>query len=155
MHNLSEEELDALGFNNEVTTSDWIRLNRKLFVRTFLAIMLTLIRVAAIIFNPQGYSTIVYPTIDISADNLVSLAYGRLFFACIFFSVYLLALRNNFYLRSISMAAVVIAAALFWSDLQMYFIGGFSQFTAGAFAYLILRLCLIYLILANYIDIRR
>jgi hypothetical protein len=155
MHNLSQEEMDALSFHEEVVTSDWIRLKRKLFIRTFLGLVITLTRSMVMISNPQMYFAIVYPTTGVGVDNLASLVYPRLLIACIFFAIYLYALKNNLYLRSLSMTAVVIVVALFWSDMQVYIIGGFSQFTAGIFFSLALRLLLIYLIIANYIDIRR
>ena len=155
MDKLSQEEVDALSSFEEVTTYDWVRLKRKILVRLWMAIGLTCIRVAYMIYSPQTYSMIVYQNADSGTENLVALAYGRLFLGFLFFSVTLYALKNNLYLRSISMAGVVIVFALFWSDLQVYIIGGFSQFTAEALAFLILRLWMIYLITANYFDIRR
>ena len=155
MDKLSQEEVDALLSFEEVSTSDWIRLKRKIFVRLWVAFVLTCIRVAYMIYSPQTYSMIVYQNADSGTDDLVTLAYGRLFLGFLFFFVTLYALKNNLYLRSVSMAGVVVVFALFWSDLQVYIIGGFSQFTAEALAFLILRLWMIYLITANYFDIRR
>ncbi len=53
MHNLSQEEMDALSFHEEVVTSDWIRLKRKIFIRTFLGLVITLTRSMVMISNPQ------------------------------------------------------------------------------------------------------
>jgi len=155
MDKLSQEEVDALSSFEEVTTYDWVRLKRKILVRLWMAIGLTCIRVAYMIYSPQTYSMIVYQNADSGTENLVALAYGRLFLGFLFFSVTLYALKNNLYLMSVSRAGVVVVFALFWSDLQVYIIGGFSQFTAEALAFLILRLWMIYLITANYFDIRR
>jgi len=155
MEKLSQEEVDALSSFFEVTTSDWIRLKRKIFVRLWLAIVISCVRVVCMIYSPQTYSWIVYQSADSGTDTLMGMAYGRIFFAFLFFSLTLYALKHNLYLRTVSMAGVVLVFALFWSDLQVYIISGFSQFTAEAFIFLTLRLCLIYLVTANYIDIRR
>ena len=98
MDKLSQEEVDALSSFEEVTTYDWVRLKRKILVRLWMAIGLTCIRVAYMIYSPQTYSMIVYQNADSGTENLVALAYGRLFLGFLFFSVTLYALKNNLYL---------------------------------------------------------
>ena len=127
MDKLSQEEVDALLSFEEVNTSDWIRLERKIFVRLWVAFVLTCIRVAYMIYSPQTYSMIVYQNADSGTDDLVTLAYGRLFLGFLFFFVTLYALKNNLYLRSISMAGVVIVFALFWSTCKFILSAGFHS----------------------------
>ena len=156
MNNISEEELLALQAHVEVEASQWEKLKKRIFIRAVVIIGLFVVRALMLKLYPQNYESLVYDSISPPpGTDLGQLIYARLLVGAAFSVVYLFALRTNSYLRTISIIALKAPIALIWGDLQMFLVSSFPDFTLISSISFGLRLVTIYLLLLNYLDIRK
>ena len=155
MHNISEEELQALQAHIEVENSVWLRLKQKILFRSYLVIALLLFRALLLFLFPQSYSNAIFDAEGLRPADVTSLVGVRLLVAGVLASVYLFALQTNRYLRSVTILGLIVPCAMIWADLQMFLISSFPSFTTVATIGFLARLLALYLLARNYIDIRR
>jgi hypothetical protein len=59
------------------------------------------------------------------------------------------------YFRTMSVIALTVAYSLVWADLEIYVFSMAGAMSVEAVILLLLRLCVLGLLFANYLDIRR
>ncbi len=155
MHNISEEELQALQAHIEVENSVWLRLKQKILFRSYLVIALLLFRALLLFLFPQSYSNAIFEAEGLRPADVTSLVSVRLLVAGVLAGLYLFALQTNRYLRSVTILGLIVPFAMIWADLQMFLISSFPSFTTVATIGFLARLFALYLLARNYIDIRR
>jgi hypothetical protein len=69
--------------------------------------------------------------------------------------VYLYAIYNNAYLRTVAIMVSVVAFALLWSDLESLLFYSLIEFQWYLILTFVVRIAVIYLLFKNYLDIRQ
>ena len=155
MHNVSEDELLALQAHVEVEASQWQKLKKRILIRTLIVIGLILFRLLILKLYPETYIPLVFDGAGLDAAELGELITGRLLSGVVLSCVYLYALITNSYLRSVSIIALIVPISLMWADLQMFLVSSFPDFTLVVSISFAMRVLAVYLLLLNYLDIRR
>ena len=155
MSNVSDEELRALRVHDEVENSQWLRLRKRILIRGILVVVMIVIRAVLMKAYPQDYMNTIFNAAGLASDEVASLISARLILGAVLSAVYLYALMTNRFLRTVSIVALIVPVAIIWADLQIFLLSSFPAFTVVAAIGFTLRLIALYLLVRNYIDIRR
>ena len=153
---VSEEELRALLPAYEVEGQYFDRIRNKLLIRTLAVVALFIVRLALIVIYPD-YHIGTYWEGDLieGRKQLESVLLFRISVLVPLAIIYFVCLWKNFYFRSITVLSLVIICSILWSDTETHFLAFSQAPTMGIIAAITIRLLAIYLLVLNYLDVRR
>ena len=152
---VTEEELRALMPFYEVEESRFRQIKYRIIIRTGIIGVLMIIRAVVDFCFPELLAQIDSrgDTVDSYIDPNVLVVRTVLLVTSAF--LYLYCLWTNRYFRTMSVIALVISYSLLWADLETYIFSMTGEMTLSAALFLLLRICALGLLFANYLDIRR
>ena len=153
---VSEEEMRALLPAYEVEGQYFDRIRNKLLIRTLAVAALFIVRLALIVIYPD-YHIGTYWEGDLieGTKQLESVLLFRISVLVPLAIIYFVCLWKNFYFRSITVLSLVIICSILWSDTETHFLAFSQAPTMGVIAAITIRLLAIYLLVLNYLDVRR
>ena len=152
---VTEEELRALMPFYEVEESRFRQIKKRIAIRTSIVGFLMILRGIVVYSFPeflsqtdsQGHLQDSYISANVLLVRTVLLA--------VIASVYIYCLWTNKYFRTMSVIALIVAYSLVWADLEIYVFTMAGEISMVTVILLLLRLCALGLLFANYLDIRR
>ena len=152
---VTEEELRALMPFYEVEESRFRQIKKRIVIRTSIVGFLMILRGIVVYSFPEFLSQTDsqghLPDSYISANVLLV----RTVLLAVIASVYIYCLWTNTYFRTVSVIALIVAYSLVWADLETYVFAMAGELSMVMVILLLLRLCALGLLFANYLDIRR
>lgn len=154
-YNISPEEMSALLPHYEVTELKWLRVRKRILVRTMIIVLLYLARATILIFTPEYHLYAANYASDMGQQFVTNIVIFRVILLIVILIVYLYAVGYNLYLRTVSVAVICVLFALLWSDLETYIfhsLGGMKWYFVTQLGMRILGL---YLLIKNYLEVRQ
>ena len=152
---VTEEELRALMPFYEIEESRFRQIKKRIVIRTSIVGFLMTLRGIVVYSFPellnqtdsQGNVLDSYISANVLLVRTVLLA--------VIASVYVYCLWTNKYFRTMSVIALIVAYSLVWADLETYVFTITGEMSIMRVILLLLRMCALGLLFANYLDIRR
>ena len=152
---VTEEELRALMPFYEIEESRFRQIKKRIVIRTSIVGFLMTLRGIVVYSFPellnqtdsQGNVLDSYISANVLLVRTVLLA--------VIASVYVYCLWTNKYFRTMSVIALIVAYSLVWADLETYVFTITGEMSIVMVILLLLRMCALGLLFANYLDIRR
>jgi len=152
---VTEEELRALMPFYEIEESRFRQIKKRIVIRTSIVGFLMTLRGIVVYSFPellnqtdsQGNVLDSYISANVLLVRTVLLA--------VIASVYVYCLWTNKYFRTMSVIALIVAYSLVWADLETYVFTITGEMSIMMVILLLLRMCALGLLFANYLDIRR
>ncbi|MGB1402382.1 MAG: hypothetical protein ACPH3I_05270 [Porticoccaceae bacterium] len=152
---VTEEELRALMPFYEIEESRFRQIKKRIVIRTSIVGFLMTLRGIVVYSFPellnqtdsQGNVLDSYISANVLLVRTVLLAVTA--------SVYVYCLWTNKYFRTMSVIALIVAYSLVWADLETYVFTITGEMSIMMVILLLLRMCALGLLFANYLDIRR
>lgn len=152
---VTEEELRALMPFYEIEESRFRQIKKRIVIRTSIVGFLMTLRGIVVYSFPellnqtdsQGNVLDSYISANVLLVRTVLLAVTA--------SVYVYCLWTNKYFRTMSVIALIVAYSLVWADLETYVFTITGEMSIVMVILLLLRMCALGLLFANYLDIRR
>ena len=152
---VTEEELRALMPFYEVEESRFRHIKKRIVIRTsIVGFMMTLRGIVAYSF-PESLSQIDSDGNLLGGYVSANVLLVRTVLLMVIASIYIYCLWTNKYFRTMSVIALIVAYSLVWADLEIYFFPLAGEMSMVTIVLLLLRLCALGLLFANYLDIRR
>jgi Na+-driven multidrug efflux pump len=153
-HNITPEEMSALLPDYEVSQDSWRRVKKRLIGRLMVVTLLYLLCVVIFFFYPEYHIDLFNHEFGITEHMLFGLGFYRPVLMVFLLLGYLRAIRNNAYLRTVAIIALIVTFAMLWSDLELLFFHpqGYQWSLILPSA---VRIVAIYLLFKNYLDIRQ
>ena len=152
---VTEEELRALMPFYEVEESRFRHIKKRIVIRTsIVGFLMTLRGIVAYSF-PESLSQIDYDGNLLGGYVSANVLLVRTVLLMVIASIYIYCLWTNKYFRTMSVIALIVAYSLVWADLEIYFFPLAGEMSMVTIVLLLLRLCALGLLFANYLDIRR
>ena len=153
---VSEEEMRALLPAYEVEGQYFDRIRNKLLIRTLAVTALFIVNLALIVFFPEHhYNTFWEGDIEAGEEQLESLLIFRISILAPFAVVYFVSLWKNLYFRTVTVISLIITSSMLWSDAELHFMAFTQEPAIGVVAAVVIRLVAIYMLVLNYLDVRR
>ena len=147
--------MSALFPQYEVTELNWLRVRRRIILRTLIIVLLYLARATILFFTPEYHLYALYYASDMGPQFVSNIVTFRVILLIVILIVYLYAVSYNLYLRTVSVVVICLLFALLWSDLETFIfhsMGGLKWYFVSQLGMLILGL---YLLFKNYLEIRQ
>ena len=152
---VTEEELRALMPFYEVEESRFRHIKKRIVIRTsIVGFLMTLWGIVAYSF-PESLSQIDSDGNLLGGYVSANVLLVRTVLLMVIASIYIYCLWTNKYFRTMSVIALIVAYSLVWADLEIYFFPLAGEMSMVTIVLLLLRLCALGLLFANYLDIRR
>ena len=152
---VTEEELRALMPFYEVEESRFRQIKKRIAIRTSIVGFLMILRGIVVYSFPEFLSQT--DSQGHLQDSIISanVLLVRTVLLAVIASVYIYCLWTNKYFRTMSVIALIVAYSLVWADLEIYVFTMAGEISMVTVILLLLRLCALGLLFANYQDIRR
>ena len=152
---VTEEELRALMPFYEVEESRFRQIKKRIVIRTCIVGFLMILRGIVVYSFPEFLSQT--DSQGHLQDSIISanVLLVRTVLLAVIASVYIYCLWTNKYFRTMSVIALIVAYSLVWADLEIYVFTMAGEISMVTVILLLLRLCALGLLFANYLDIRR
>ena len=152
---VTEEELRALMPFYEVEESRFRQIKKRIAIRTSIVGFLMILRGIVVYSFPEFLSQT--DSQGHLQDSIISanVLLVRTVLLAVIASVYIYCLWTNKYFRTMSVIALIVAYSLVWADLEIYVFTMAGEISMVTVILLLLRLCALGLLFANYLDIRR
>jgi len=152
---VTEEELRALMPFYEVEESRFRQIKKRIVIRTSIVGFLMILRGIVVYSFPEFLSQT--DSQGHLQDSIISanVLLVRTVLLAVIASVYIYCLWTNKYFRTMSVIALIVAYSLVWADLEIYVFTMAGEISMVTVILLLLRLCALGLLFANYLDIRR
>lgn len=154
-YNISSEEMSALFPQYEVTELNWLRVRKRIAMRTLIIVTLYLARAVILFFTPEYHLYALFYASDMGQQFVSNIVTFRVILLIVILIVYLYAVGYNLYLRTVSVAVICVLFALLWSDLETFIFyskGGLKWYFVSQFG---MRIFGLYLLFKNYLEIRQ
>ncbi len=153
---VSEEEMRALLPAYEVEGQYFDRIRNKLLIRTLAVAALFIVRLALIVIYPE-YHIGTYWEGNI-VEGMLQLETVLIFRVSVLVPlaiIYFICLWKNFYFRTVTVISLIVTCSILWSDTEAHFLAFSQAPVLGVVAAIAIRLVAIYLLVLNYLDVRR
>ena len=154
-YTISPEEMSALLPQYEVTELNWLRVRRRIILRTLIIVLLYLARAAILFFTPEYHLYAATFASEMGQQFVSNIITFRVILLIVILIVYLYAVVYNLYLRTVSVIVISVLFALLWSDLEMYIFSSLEDMKWYFLAQLGMRILGLYLLFKNYLEIRQ
>lgn len=154
-YNISPEEMSALFPQYEVTELNWLRVRRRIILRTLIIVLLYLARAAILFFTPEYHLYAATFASEMGQQFVSNIITFRVILLIVILIVYLYAVGYNLYLRTVSVIVISVLFALLWSDLETYIFRSLGDMKWYFLSQLGMRILGLYLLFKNYLEIRQ
>lgn len=154
-YNITPEEISALFPQYEVTELNWLRVRKRIAVRTLIIVLLYLARAAILFFTPEYHIYTANYASNMGNEFVSNIVTFRVILLIVILIVYLYAVGYNLYLRTVSVVIISLLFALLWSDLETFIFHSLGGMKWYFVTQLVMRLVGLYLLFKNYLEIRQ
>lgn len=153
--NITSEEMAALLPDYEVSQRSWKRVKKRLLGRLALVSALYGLRLFIFVYYPEYHIELLSDRFVAGEDEMLDIGIYRSALLVFLLVIYLYAIYNNAYLRTVATIALIVTFALLWSDLESLLFYSLIEFQWYLILTFVVRIAVIYLLFKNYLDIRQ
>ena len=153
---VTEEEMRALLPAYEVEDEYLDRIREKIFMRTAIIVALFVVRLLMIISYPEFHISAFFQNDQVEGSlQIENIMLFRMSVLIPFSVIYFVSFWKNLYFRTVTVVSLIIVSSILWSDMEKYLGSFLSEATALVWVTLAIRVTCLWLLILNYIDVRR
>ena len=153
---VTEEEMRALLPAYEVEDQYLDRIREKIFIRTAIIAALFLARLLMVVLYPESHITVFFHNDHVEGTlQIENIMLFRMSVLIPFSVIYIVSAWKNLYFRTVTVVSLIIVSSILWSDMEQHFGSFWSEATAFIWVAWATRITLLWLLILNYIDVRR
>ena len=153
---VTEEEMRALLPAYEVEDEYLDRIRKKIFMRTAIIVALFVVRLLMIISYPEFHISAFFQNDQVEGSlQIENIMLFRMSVLIPFMVIYIVSFWKNLYFRTVTVVSLIIVSSILWSDMEKYLGSFLSEATALVWVTLAIRVTCLWLLILNYIDVRR
>ena len=153
---VTEEEMRALLPAYEVEDEYFDRIREKIFIRTAVIVALFIVRLLMIVVYPEFHITAFFQNDHVGGtEQIENIMLFRMSVLIPFSVIYIVSVWKNLYFRTVTVVSLIIVSSILWSDMEQHLGSFLSEATAFVWAAWAIRIALLWLLILNYIDVRR
>ncbi|MDE0764187.1 MAG: hypothetical protein OSB20_11020 [Porticoccaceae bacterium] len=153
---VTEEEMRALMPAYEVEDEYLDRIRKKIFMRIAIIVVLFVVRLLMIISYPEFHISAFFQDDQVEGSlQIENIMLFRMSVLIPFSVIYFVSFWKNLYFRTVTVVSLIIVSSILWSDMEKYLGSFLSEATALVWVTLAIRVTCLWLLILNYIDVRR
>jgi hypothetical protein len=153
---VTEEEMRALLPAYEVEDEYLDRIRQKIFVRIAIIVALFVVRLLVIISYPEFHISAFFQNDQVDGSlQIENIMLFRMSVLVPFSVIYFVSFWKNLYFRTVTVVSLIIVSSILWSDMEQHLGSFWSEATALVWVTLTIRITCLWLLILNYIDVRR
>ena len=153
---VTEEEMRALMPAYEVEDEYLDRIRKKIFMRIAIIVVLFVVRLLMIISYPEFHISAFFQDDQVKGSlQIENIMLFRMSVLIPFMMIYIVSFWKNLYFRTVTVVSLIIVSSILWSDMEKYLGSFLSEATALVWVTLAIRVTCLWLLILNYIDVRR
>ncbi|MFL3646695.1 MAG: hypothetical protein ACJ04O_09625 [Cellvibrionales bacterium] len=153
---VTEEEMRALMPAYEVEDEYLDRIRKKIFMRIAIIVVLFVVRLLMIISYPEFHISAFFQNDQVEGSlQIENIMLFRMSVLIPFSVIYFVSFWKNLYFRTVTVVSLIIVSSILWSDMEKYLGSFLSEATALVWVTLAIRVTCLWLLILNYIDVRR
>jgi hypothetical protein len=153
---VTEEEMRALLPAYEVEGEYLDRIRQKIFVRIAIIVALFVVRLLVIISYPEFHISAFFQNDQVEGSlQIENIMLFRMSVLVPFSVIYFVSFWKNLYFRTVTVVSLIIVSSILWSDMEQHLGSFWSEATALVWVTLTIRITCLWLLILNYIDVRR
>tara|TARA_B100000768_G_scaffold4249_1_gene5181 strand:- start:1726 stop:2202 length:477 start_codon:yes stop_codon:yes gene_type:complete len=153
---VTEEEMRALLPAYEVEDEYLDRIRKKIFMRTAIIVALFIVRLLMIISYPEFHISAFFQNDQVEGSlQIENIVLFRMSVLIPFMVIYIVSFWKNLYFRTVTVVSLIIVSSILWSDMEQHLGSFLSEATALVWAAWAIRVTCLWLLILNYIDVRR
>ena len=153
---VTEEEMRALMPAYEVEDEYLDRIRKKIFMRIAIIVVLFVVRLLMIISYPEFHISAFFQDAQVKGSlQIENIMLFRMSVLIPFMMIYIVSFWKNLYFRTVTVVSLIIVSSILWSDMEQHMGSFLSEATALVWVTLAIRVTCLWLLILNYIDVRR
>ena len=153
---VTEEEMRALMPAYEVEDEYLDRIRKKIFMRIAIIVVLFVVRLLMIISYPEFHISAFFQDDQVKGSlQIENIMLFRMSVLIPFMMIYIVSFWKNLYFRTVTVVSLIIVSSILWSDMEQHMGSFLSEATALVWVTLAIRVTCLWLLILNYIDVRR
>jgi hypothetical protein len=153
---VTEEEMRALLPAYEVEGEYLDRIRQKIFMRIAIIVALFVVRLLVIISYPEFHISAFFQNDQVEGSlQIENIMLFRMSVLVPFSVIYFVSFWKNLYFRTVTVVSLIIVSSILWSDMEQHLGSFWSEATALVWVTLTIRITCLWLLILNYIDVRR
>ncbi len=153
---VTEEEMRALLPAYEVEDEYLDRIRKKIFMRTAIIVSLFIVRLLMIISYPEFHISAFFQNDQVEGSlQIENIVLFRMSVLIPFMVIYIVSFWKNLYFRTVTVVSLIIVSSILWSDMEQHLGSFLSEATALVWVTWVIRVTCLWLLILNYIDVRR
>ena len=153
---VTEEEMRALLPAYEVEGEYLDRIRQKIFMRIAIIVALFVVRLLVIISYPEFHISAFFQNDQVDGSlQSENIMLFRMSVLVPFSVIYFVSFWKNLYFRTVTVVSLIIVSSILWSDMEQHLGSFWSEATALVWVTLTIRITCLWLLILNYIDVRR
>ena len=152
---ISQEELEALLPQYEVSPQKMSRIEKRIRNRCYAIVVIWILRIIFVAFYPEFHLVTRAETKLLTPETVDYLLLVRISLLIIGASIYLTSFLYNRYFRTINVLALVIVCCIIWSDMEVYILSSVGDLSIPSLGMIMIRFIPLTLLILNYLDVRR
>lgn len=152
---ISQEELEALLPQYEVSPQKMSRIEKRIRNRCYAIVVIWILRIIFVAFYPEFHLVTRAETKLLTPETVDYLLLVRISLLIIGASIYLTSFLYNRYFRTVNVLALVIVCCIIWSDMEVYILSSVGDLSIPSLGMIMIRFIPLTLLILNYLDVRR
>lgn len=152
---ISQEELEALLPQYEVSPQKMSRIEKRIRNRCYAIVVIWILRIIFVAFYPEFHLVTRAETKLLTPETVDYLLLVRISLLIIGASIYLTSFLYNRYFRTVNVLALVIVCCITWSDMEVYILSSVGDLSIPSLGMIMIRFIPLTLLFLNYLDVRR
>ena len=152
---ISQEELEALLPQYEVSPQKMSRIEKRIRNRCYAIVVIWILRIIFVAFYPEFHLVTRAETKLLTPETVGYLLLVRISLLIIGASIYLTSFLYNRYFRTVNVLALVIVCCIIWSDMEVYILSSVGDLSIPSLGMIMIRFIPLTLLILNYLDVRR
>jgi hypothetical protein len=153
---VTEEEMRALLPAYEVEDQYLDRIRGKIFIRTAIIAALFVVRLLMIVLYPEFHISAFFQSDHVEGTlQIENIMLFRISVLIPFSVIYIVSAWKNLYFRTVTVVSLIIVSSILWSDMEQHLGSFLADATAFVWVTWAIRITILWLLILNYIDVRR
>jgi hypothetical protein len=132
------------------------RIRQKIFMRIAIIVALFVVRLLVIISYPEFHISAFFQNDQVDGSlQIENIMLFRMSVLVPFSVIYFVSFWKNLYFRTVTVVSLIIVSSILWSDMEQHLGSFWSEATALVWVTLTIRITCLWLLILNYIDVRR
>ena len=132
------------------------RIRQKIFMRIAIIVALFVVRLLVIISYPEFHISAFFQNDQVDGSlQSENIMLFRMSVLVPFSVIYFVSFWKNLYFRTVTVVSLIIVSSILWSDMEQHLGSFWSEATALVWVTLTIRITCLWLLILNYIDVRR